>query len=162
MPRFDNRDVAFDAPDAWEDRTVIAFEAPKPHGVPFATNVTLMRAESKAIPLATFASQQIANLAAGLPKFELVSQKNVTFGGLPAIELLFHWAPPDGGITQRITIFERKGAIWSFTASAMRTAFAQQLPTFEKIIASIQFAAGPAGPPSGGSLPPARTPSRNW
>ena len=170
MPRFDNRDVAFDSPEGWEDRTVIAFEAPKGPRVPYATNVTLMSVESKPISPGTFATQQVANLSAGLPKFDLLSQKNASFGGLPAIELLYNWAPPDGAITQRMTIFERGGKIWSFTCSALRSAFQQNLPMFDRIAASIQFAGAappgsPAGTPSsqsGGSLPPLPEKPRGW
>ncbi len=158
MPRFDNRDVLFDAPETWEDRSVIAFEAPKPPGAPFATNVTLMRVESKVISLSTFATQQIASLAAGLPKFDLVSQRTTTFGGLAALELLYHWEPPAGALTQRITIFERDGKIWSFTASALRTAFEQNLHVFDRIAASLKFVKSPTP----GATPSKPPPPRGW
>lgn len=156
MPRFDNRDLAFDAPDGWEDRSVVAFEAPKLPGIPFATNVTLMRVETKPMTLATFATQQVANLASALPKFELASQRNVTFAGMPAIELLYHWQPPDGGITQRITVFQRGGKIWSFTASCIRGAFEQNVALFDKIASTIQFADAPntVGAPLPHAAPP--------
>lgn len=157
MPRFDNRDVAFDAPEGWEDRTIIAFEAPKAahsHGV-YPTSISLILVEKKPVSLSTFATQQVAHLATALPKFELVSQQNVTFGGLPAIELLFNWQLSDGGVTQRMTIFERVGKVWSFTCSALRGAFDQNVPAFDRIARSIKFADGAPAPSSGGGgFPP--------
>lgn len=177
MPRFDNREVAFDSPDGWEDRTIIAFEAPTAahsHGV-YPTSITLIPVEKKPIPLATFATQQVAQLAKLLPKFDLRSQKNVTLGGLPAIELFFNWDLSDGAVTQRMTIFERGGKIWSFTCSALRGAFEVHAATFERIAQSLKFAGdvpapssrggGGFPPPSGGgggSLPPMPDKPRGW
>ena len=175
MPRFDNRDVAFDSPEGWEDRTIIAFEGPRAahlHGV-YPTSVTLIPVEKKPVPLSTFATQQIAQLAKALPKFDLVSQKNVTLDGVPAIELQFNWDLSDGAVTQRMTVFERGGKIWSFTCSALRGAFEVNAPTFDRIARSIKFAdrALPSGgggfaPPSSrggsGNLPPQPEKPRGW
>lgn len=156
MTRFDNRDVAFDVPEGWNDRTILAFEGPKPAGARFATNVTLSRVEAQPVSsLAAFVVQQIANLSSTLPHFELISQRNVTFGGLPAIELFFHWRAEDYALSQRITVFERKGVLWSFAASALRDVFEEALPGFDRIASTLKFVGEvPPGPPSG-SLPPA-------
>ena len=155
MTRFDNRDVAFDVPDGWEDMTVVAFHAPQAPGSVFATNVTLSRVERK--PTATlpiYATQQIANLSSTLPNFELVSQRDVTFGGRPAVELFFHWRADEQAIAQRITIFERKGGVWSFAASALRDLYEQNLPGFDRIATTLKFGDEPAAPPTGNTAPP--------
>jgi hypothetical protein len=139
LPQVDNRDVVLQVPDEWEDRSVVAFEAPRAPGAFLATNVALMRLDTKASSVLTFVTQQVATLASSLPKFELVSQRDVTFGGLPAVEILYHWRPPDGALTQRITVFQREGKLWSFTATALRQEFPLAKPTFDKIAASVRF-----------------------
>lgn len=151
MARYDNRDVSFDSPEGWEDRSVISYEMPGPPGAKLNTNITMMRVDNKAPSLQTFVVQQIATLASALPRFELVHQKSVTFGGLPAIEVLYTWATPDGAVTQRITVYQRKGQTYSFTATAMKSAFQKALPQFDAVADSIRFA---EGAPATGQFPP--------
>jgi hypothetical protein len=154
VARYDSKDVCFEVPDGWENRSVISFQQPGPPSGKLNTNVTMMRDYNRpaTTPLATYMMQQVSTLASVMPRFELVSQKNVTFGGLPAIEILYDWSTPDGAVRQRITIFERRGETWTFTASAMKSAFEKAQPDFDKLAASVTFAAGDAGPPVGPSF----------
>lgn len=139
MAQFDNRDVVFDVPEGWRDRSIVVIEAPRMPGSAFTTNITLMRVEGRAESTAAFAMQQVADLSGALPRFELLSQKNVSLGGLPAIELLFQWTPPDGPIVQRITVFQRQGTFWSLTASARKGEWEKLVPDFDRVASSLRF-----------------------
>lgn len=154
VARYDNRDVSFDIPEGWTDASIISFRVPGPPSGKLETNMTLMKVDTKpaSTPLSTYAMQQVSTLASALPRFELVSQKAVTFGGLPAVEILYSWGTPDGAVMQRVTVFDRGEYTWSFTATAQRGAFEKALPTFDRIAASFQFA--PAGAAQGGAVPP--------
>jgi hypothetical protein len=156
LPRFENKEFAFEVPEGWEDRSIISFEAPRPPGSAVGPNVTLSHV---ALPpgqtLATFASQQVANLAGSLPKFEFVEQRPATVAGQPAVQLLYHWKHPEGGLTQRITLFSKGEKTYTFTMTALRGDMDRQAEIFEKILASLtvqQPLAAPAFTP--GSMPP--------
>jgi hypothetical protein len=144
LARYDNKEVAFEVPQGWEDKSVITFEAPRAPGRPFSPNVTLMRvplAVPHGQPLATFATQQVASLAQSLPGFELVEQRNdVRVGGVPAVQIVYHWKHPDGALTQRVTMFLRDATLWSFAATAVRGDLEQTAPLFDRILASFQIA----------------------
>lgn len=144
VARFENRDVSFDVPPEWEDRSVISFEAPRHGGQGIGPNITLMRLNvpphasgDQPVSLQTFATQQVANLAASLPGFELVEQKPVTVSSLPAIQVLFHWQHPEGALTQRVTMFMRDRTMWSFAATGVRGNIEQSGPIFDRILASL-------------------------
>ncbi len=168
MARYDNRDVSFEVPEGWEDASVISFRVPGSPAGKLDANVTLMRSDTRPMstPLATYAMQQVTTLASALPKFELVSQRDVMFGGLHAVEVLYSWSTPDGGVTQRITLFDRGAHTWTFTATARRAEFEGAKPHFDRIASTLQFAQGgspsspssPSTPSSGGGLPPLTNP----
>lgn len=172
MRRSDNKEVAFEVPDDWEDKTVIAFEGPKAPGMTVGRNVTLMRVvipPGSSPTLTTFATQQVASLASGLPGFELVRQQSTVAGNLPAVEIVYHWKHPEGSLTQRIMLFQRDRTVWSFTATALRGDMDAATPGFEKIFKSLVVhptgpGAGSAGaPPSPDSVPkPPPSRPRGW
>jgi hypothetical protein len=144
--------MSFEVPDGWENKSVIAYQAPGRGAL--NTNVSLMRVDNRApsTPLATFVMQQVSALASSLPRFELVTHKSVVLGGLPAIEVLYDWTTSDGTVRQRITVFERQGETWTFTASAMKPAFEKAEHEFAKVAGSMTFA-GAAPSPIGGPPP---------
>ena len=145
MPRFDNREVSFDVPEGWQDRTVISFEAPRGGGVQPPSNVTLTKqpvASDKT--LMGLVTQQIADLSMAFPKFELVRQRDTTVGTAPAIEILFHWAHPQGALTQQVTMFVNEGHVWSLTATTARGQIERDAAHFERMLRTLKFA--PPGP----------------
>ena len=86
-----------------------------------------------------YVMQQVARLASVLRRFELVSNRSFTLRDLPASELLYHWNPPDGGVTERLTVFTRNGSLYVLTASTLRGGFDHMAPTFDQIARSITF-----------------------
>ena len=143
MARFENKELGFDVPEGWEDRSVVSFEAPRPPGKMVGPNVTLMRiGKPRDQTLPAFATQQVASLAASLPKFELVEQRNITLGAAnetPAVQVLFHWQHPDGALTQRVTMFVRGENVWSFAATSLRGDLEQTNALFDSILRSFRI-----------------------
>ncbi|HZF53167.1 MAG TPA: DcrB-related protein, partial [Polyangiaceae bacterium] len=92
MSRYDSRDLAFDVPRHWEDKTLVAFSAPARPGQATAPNLVMTRDMlGPSDTLDGYADRQLSELSKRLQEFELVGRRERTLGGQPAEELHFEW-----------------------------------------------------------------------
>lgn len=141
MPRFEQRDVSFDVPRHWEDRTVVAFAAPPGPGQAVAANLVMTRDELRpGDTLASYADRQLAELARRLDEFALGERSTLTLGGATAVSIRFTSRGTTGPLVQRLVVAEpRRGRIVCFTATTPRADQAQNDPLFDRMLASVRF-----------------------
>jgi hypothetical protein len=141
MSRYESRDVTFDVPRHWEDRTLVAFAAPAKPGQATAPNMVMTRDTLGAEEtIGSYADKQLTELSKRLEGFELDERKEDTFGGQPGVELRFTWQGSAGKLEQRLVMVAgRRRSVCCFNAT-MAKADAEQLnPLFDRIISTIKF-----------------------
>ena len=141
MSRYENRDVTFDVPRHWEDRTMVAFAAPPRPGQTTAPNLVMTRdtlANDETIT--SYADKQLAELSRRLEGFELVGREEKTLSGQPGVELHFTWRASTGELEQRLAmVLGRRRTVFCFNATAARVDADQLNPLFERILSTVRF-----------------------
>ena len=143
MSRFDSRDVVFDVPRHWEDKTLVAYAAPARPGQATAPNLVMTRDMlGPSDTLDGYADRQLSELSKRLQDFELVARSERTLGGQPAQEIHFEWLGQAGPLEQRMVIaMGRRRQIYCFTATAAKADAEQIEPLFERILSTVRFPA---------------------
>ena len=145
MARHEQKDVTFDVPQGWEDRTVVAYASPKSADKTAITNFVMTRDTlSPGETMQTYADRQLAEIAKRLPAFELLDSVEVRLGGVPASQLLFCWDGANGPLVQRLTMVVLADKILTFTSTAPKNLADQMAPHFDAILASVRFPGAPA------------------
>jgi hypothetical protein len=151
MPRYDHNGIAFDTPEDWIDRTIVAFGAPveKP-GSPNAPNIVMTQEMMRdGDTLRMQADRQLMDLAKHLHDFDILESRQTTVGGLPAIHMRFSWVSQLGGLEQSYTLVERAVAagrmVVVFTGTVRTEDAAKLRPVFSKVLESVRFS--PVGAP---------------
>jgi hypothetical protein len=140
MARYEAPDVSFDVPRDWQDRSVVAFAAPKPKGQAAAANVLLSREPLGDAPdLTTYANRQLIELAKRIEGFSLIDRRDTTFSGRPAVEIRFE-STPAAPVVQRMVMIAAGQTVLSFTATAAKDEVAKLESTFERILSSVKVA----------------------
>ena len=166
MGTHQHKNMAFDLPDRWVDRTVVAFSAPAQPDIPkeHLPNVVMTReALAEGDTLRTHADKTLLEMAKQLDGFDILESRETVLGGLRAVHIRFKWISSFGELEQGMTMCESPpepddtGRFATLvTTSAHAKVAAQAKPVFEQVLGSFRFSR-PTGslPPSGGSLPPA-------
>jgi hypothetical protein len=149
MPRHDQRDISFDVPRHWDDKTIVAYAAPPQPGQAVAANLVMTRDTLReGETLGQYADRQLAEMAKRLDGFELGRREDLTLGGAPAVSIRFAARGAGGPLEQRLVVVEgRRRALHCFTATTAKADAAQNDPLFDRILATIRFpdpARGPA------------------
>jgi hypothetical protein len=159
MPRFQDKDVGFEAPKEWMDRTIVAFTAPA--NKENAPNIVMTREPMRdEDTLRTHADRQLLELGRQLQDFDLLESRETQLGGQPAILLRFAWVSHLGDLEQSVTMVERtfdqKRVAMTFTTTSPRAEAQGTRPVFQQILQSVQFDGSAGGPPRppGPSRPP--------
>jgi hypothetical protein len=141
MAKYRGRDVSFEIPNDWHDRTIAAFAAPLKPKQTVAPNFVLTRdIVPQNEPSSTYADKQLVELAKRLEAFNLSDRLETVVGGLPAVDLIFTWRGANGTIKQRQTfVATETGTVLTFVATALVTEFSTMEPTFQAILDSIEF-----------------------
>jgi len=140
MAHYEGKEVVFDYPDTWVDKTIAMFGPPPSLKKGSSANVVLTREQpKKGESLKTFAARQMTEMAKKLKNFELIENRDRAVGGAPAVELEFTWAAPSGELLQRMTMVQHGFAILIFTGSAPLTEAAASRPVFDRLIDSVQL-----------------------
>lgn len=142
MPRHDQRDISFDVPRHWEDKTIVAYAAPAAVGQAVAANVVMTRdALQEGESLARYADRQLAEMAKRLDGFELVRRDELTLGGAQAVAIRFGSRGSAGPLEQRLVVVEgRRRAVFCFTATTSKADADQNNPLFDRILSTIRLA----------------------
>jgi len=141
MSRYESRDVTFDVPRHWEDRTMVAFAAPPRPGQTTAPNVVMTRDQlAPEDTLESYADKQLAELSKRLERFVLIEKKERTLGGQPGVELHFTWVGQNGELTQRLAMaLGRRRTLFCWSATSAKVDADQMNPLFERILATVRF-----------------------
>jgi hypothetical protein len=147
MAKYSGRDVSFEIPDDWQDRTIAAFAAPLKPKQTVAPNLVLTRdMVSGNEPPGAYADKQLVELAKRLEAFNLAERRESLVGGRPAVDLIFTWRGANGTIKQKQTfIASGAGTVLTFVVTALLTEFSAMEATFQAILDSIEFPAGNNG-----------------
>ena len=141
MPRHEQRDVSFDVPRHWDDKTLVAFAAPARAGQNAAASLVMTRDTlGDHDTLAGYADRQLAELARRVDGFELIGRQEVTLGGLAGVAMRFACDASSGPLEQRLVVVEgRRRSLFCFTATTPKADAAQNGPLFDRILASVRF-----------------------
>lgn len=135
-------DFAFQVPDDWKDRRVIAWSAqPRPGQavVPniLATYDRLPQAKS----LDEFVDLQAGDLARSAKRFALISRAEVALGGRRGLELVFRWDAGTGLLRQRqIYVALEDGRVITVVNTALDTEFDAADRHFAATLAGFRWA----------------------
>jgi hypothetical protein len=139
--RYEDKDIAIEVPDHWDDRSVIAFAAPMDDKTPIMPNVVITRENPKpGEDLDTYANRQLVQNARTLNKFKLLTHAKITLGGAPAVEIGFASYHEALGLhlVQRHLIVQRGPRMLSIVLSATEDDFAAFEKGFEAILATVR------------------------
>jgi hypothetical protein len=141
MPRHEQREISFDVPRHWEERTIVAFAAPKEPAQAVAANLvmthdTLRDRET----LGDYADRQLAELGKRLDAFELIRRETLTLGGAPAVSIRFAARASSAPLEQRLVVVEgRRRGVYCFTATTSRADADQNNPLFDRILSTVRL-----------------------
>jgi hypothetical protein len=145
MPRHEQREISFDVPRHWEERTIVAFAAPKEPAQVVAANLvmthdTLRDRET----LGDYADRQLAELSKRLDAFELIRREATTLGGASAVAIRFAARASNAVLEQRLVVVEgRRRGVFCFTATTSKADADQNNPLFDRILSTVRLAEGP-------------------
>jgi hypothetical protein len=115
MVRVEGRDLAFDVPGDWNDRSVTAFSAPHREGVPVVPNLVVTRdVVTTPEPVASYADRQLVEMARRLDAFNLVVRQSQIF-------------------------VIRHNTVLSFVLTALESDFSAYETTFNAILGTVNF-----------------------
>jgi len=137
--RYESKEVAFDVPRDWEDKTVVAFAAPAGEGV--APNVVLTRDVLRDDEtLRAYVDRQLVELAKRLDAFDLHARRELHLGGHAALELAFGWQGQMAPLEQRLVmVANKKREVLSFTTTTAKADVAKNDPVFDRLLLSVRF-----------------------
>jgi hypothetical protein len=163
MPQHQDKDVSFETPQNWVDRTIVAYAAPSDDkGREAAPNFVMTRERMReGDSLRSHADRQLLELGRLLKDFDLLESKETVLGGQPAVFLRYTWMGHYGRLSQTVTIVERehpeRGRVAaSFTTTSKTEDAPKTTAVFADILKSVKFdgSGGPAVPPPPMSGPP--------
>jgi hypothetical protein len=140
LARHEDRDVAFDVPRHWEDRTLVAYAAPPHPDQALAPNLVMTRDSLGARTLDAYADEQLAELAKRMDGFELLGREDTSLGGRPAAVIRFQSKGPTGLLEQRLAIAEGpRRVVCCLTLTASKADSEQMNPLFDRILSTVRF-----------------------
>lgn len=138
--------VRFDVPRDWEDRSIVAYRAPRT-GDGLAPNLVVTR--DRMLPdddLASYAERHLRNLAGELDGFRLENTADVTVDGHEGVLVGFTSRAGDHRLAQRMTLVALPdGQVVTVTMTAAQGELGQLAPLFERIQSSLRL--GPEAKP---------------
>lgn len=142
MPRHEQRDISFDVPRHWDEKTIVAYAAPAAPGQAVAANLVMTRDSLRdGESLAHYADRQLAEMAKRLDGFELVRRDEAMIGGAPAVTIRFDARGEKGPLEQRLVVVEgRRRGVYCFTATTSKHDADQNNPLFDRMLSTIRLA----------------------
>jgi hypothetical protein len=139
---YEDKEIALEVPDHWEDRSIIAFSAPADPKKPMVPNVVITR--EKPNPGENFdeyANRQLVQNARTVNQFKLLNHSKTTLGGAPAVDIGFAWRHEVLGVSlqQRQLIVQRGPRMLSIVLTATDEDYAALEAEFEAILATVRM-----------------------
>jgi hypothetical protein len=155
MARHEDKDICFDTPPDWADRTIAAYMAPIDDNarLDHAANMVLTREPMRdGDTLRTHADRQLLELGRQLADFELLESRETQLSGQPAIFIRYAWVSHVGALEQTMTLVERirdqQRVVATFTTTAPRDEAKNVQPLFANILKSVRFGGTPVPTPT--------------
>lgn len=130
-------------PDTWVDRSMITWVAPVSAGYKVLPNLLCSKGEMHASEdLDRYVNRQLKELMGKVKNFDLVSRQNTTFGGVPAVELVFRMRPQGIMLQQRQIFFRTdisSNSVYTVVVTAAKDDFDKLAPTFDDILNSVSW-----------------------
>jgi hypothetical protein len=141
MPRHEQRDISFDVPRHWDEKTIVAYAAPAQVGQPVAANVVMTRDTLRdGETLAGYADRQLAEMAKRLDGFELGRRDAAPLGGASAVTIRFAARGASGPLEQRLVVIEgRRRSVFCFTTTSAKADVEQNDPLFDRILGTVRL-----------------------
>lgn len=168
--RYTHRDIAFDVPDGWEDRSIVAFAAKPGRPGRVATNLALTREPlPEGMSLRKYADKQLVDLGRQLRDLEVLDSGPVAVAGAEAFEVRCSWRAATGAVEQRILLIPVDQSVVSLAITGPRGRREEIDAAADQILSSLQVGgagspgtsrrsssadAGPAPPPAPPVSPP--------
>jgi hypothetical protein len=165
MPRHQDKDVSFEAPAEWADRTFVAFTAPPEAAAnkESAPNIVMTREPMRpGDTLRTHADRQLLELGKQLKDFDLLESRETELAGQAAIVLRYAWVSHFGALEQSMTLVVRPGesghSVTTFTTTTTPQDAGRARPLFTQILETVRFESNGAPPPKASSPTTPTTP----
>jgi hypothetical protein len=161
VPLHQDRDVSFESPPEWVDRSIVGHAAPTNDGAQGTAPNFLMTREvmRERESLRTHVDRQTLELVRRLKDFDLLESSDAVLGGLPAIHLRYSWSSYLGPLEQSLTVVERIAenvrVATSFTATASAEDASKMKGMFAELLKTVRF----GQPISAAPRPPLDRPS---
>lgn len=140
MPRFENAEAAFDVPNDWDDKTVVAFSAKaKPNTI--VPNAVLTRDSLKAGENCdAFVNRMIVEMAKGLGGFTLLSKEPRKLGDIDGFIIEYTWRGSAGKVVlQRLVVAVTNGKdVIGLNVTCAETDAKKYAPITDRILASFK------------------------
>ena len=143
MARYQGADASFDVPSDWEDKSIVAFSAPRKPGA-IVPNVVMTKDKMKADEkLEQYVDRTIVDMASQLAGFALIAKDRREIEGALAIEVRYSWSGSGGRtLVQRILMVEGVGKkIVGLNVTCDRAEAKKVEPIADRIIASFRLSA---------------------
>ncbi len=142
MSKFHFNDGEIEAPENWDDRSVLALSFPAGSKKPEASLAITRDPAAKNHPhLAAYVDHQMVDLVKTCPRFELIDRKTIEIDGSPAQQLDFKWRAPDGSTVQQrqAIVLVESGVALTLTATVEQKRFAEHADSFQNVIGSLRI-----------------------
>ncbi len=137
--RYQAVDFTIETPNDWEDRSIVSFAAPSSVG-DFAPNLVITR---EAVDLETsieeYAHRQFDIAQQEVAGLQIITQKNTTLGGRPAVEIVQKLSAHGLNLQQIQMFVLLRREICVITCTATVGSFVQHQPCFQAVLDSFSF-----------------------
>lgn len=132
-------ELAFRAPEGWQERTVLSFALPRDAGP--ATTVMVRRIEC--FDITAHAARELMKQAKASPSFELLDARPRTVAGRNAVEHVVAWAANEGRVEQRIVHVEGEAATaYVLVCTCAETDAPWVAASFDELLATFRIQGG--------------------
>ncbi|MFO0761714.1 MAG: DUF1795 domain-containing protein [Byssovorax sp.] len=117
MTSYVTNDAEFDVPEEWTDRSINIFAVGSTPPLPlsFVISRDYMKPGQE---LVDFVEEQLGQTAKNLPKFRLISKRQIVVDGNPALQAEFVWFAEQGAMHQRQAYVPSGAKVLILTATA--------------------------------------------
>lgn len=143
--RYDQEDIAFEVPEGWEDKSVIAFAAKSSAPGRVTTNLALTRDRLPAgESLRKYADRQLVDLGRELRDLELVDSGPLEVDGCEAFELRCIWRSASGTVEQRLIMIAANEQAITLAVTGPRGKRKEIDAAAEQVLSTFRLKAGGA------------------
>lgn len=130
-------------PDGWVDRSMITWVAPPRAGYKVLPNLLCSKGEMQpGEDLDKYVNRQLKELMGQVKNFDLISRQQVSFAGVPAVELSFRMRPQGVMLQQKQIFFQtdlNSQMAYTVVVTAARENFEELQPMFDEILNSVSW-----------------------